>query len=51
MSSLIPTYASTHIADGLSEYLTTTFSLAEDLTSQQLREFLNDPQGGMFYGP
>ncbi|OFQ55125.1 DEAD/DEAH box helicase [Corynebacterium sp. HMSC074H12] len=51
MSSLIPTYASTHIVDGLSEYLTTTFSLAEDLTSQQLREFLNDPQGGMFYGP
>ncbi|KHO30050.1 DEAD/DEAH box helicase [Corynebacterium minutissimum] len=51
MSSLIPTYASNHIVDGLSEYLTTTFSLAEDLTSQQLREFLNDPQGGMFYGP
>lgn len=51
MSSLIPTYASNHIVDGLSEYLTTTFSLAEDLTSQQLREFLNDPKGGMFYGP
>lgn len=51
MPSLIPTYASTHIVDGLSEYLTTTFSLAEDLTSQQLREFLNDPKGGMFYGP
>lgn len=51
MPSLIPTYASMHIVDGLSEYLTTTFSLAEDLTSQQLREFLNDPKGGMFYGP
>ncbi len=51
MSSLIPTYASNHIVDGLSEYLTTTFSLAEDLTSQQLREFLNDSKGGMFYGP
>lgn len=51
MSSLIPTYASNHIIDGLSEYLTTTFSLAEDLTSQQLREFLNDPKGGMFFGP
>ena len=51
MSSLIPTRASRHIADGLSEYVTTSFSLAEDLTSQQLREFLQDPHGGMFFGP
>ncbi|MEX3517750.1 DEAD/DEAH box helicase [Corynebacterium camporealensis] len=51
MSSLIPTYAADHISDGLSEYLTTSFSLAEDLTAQQLRAFLQDPKGGMFYGP
>ncbi|MGP5592169.1 DEAD/DEAH box helicase [Corynebacterium flavescens] len=51
MSSLIPTRASRHIADGLSEYVTTSFSLAEDLTSQQLRAFLQAPHGGMFFGP
>ncbi|KAB1503861.1 DEAD/DEAH box helicase [Corynebacterium sp. 320] len=51
MSSLIPTHAADYIVDGLSEYLTTTFALSEDLTAQQLRDFLLAPEGGMFYGP
>lgn len=51
MSSLIPTHASAQITEGLAEYLTTTFALSEDLTAQQLRDFLMDPENGMFYGP
>ena len=51
MSSLIPTFAAQHIHRGLGEYLATSFSLAEKTTAAGLREFLSDPDNGMFHGP
>ena len=51
MPSLIPTYAAHHIHRGLGEYLATSFSLAEKATAASLREFLSDPDDGMFRGP
>lgn len=51
MSSLLPAYAAEHVLDGLSEYLTTSFSLAERNTSESLERFLKDPVSGMFHGP
>ncbi|WP_257161753.1 DEAD/DEAH box helicase [Corynebacterium cystitidis] len=49
-TSLIP-HATNHVVTGLSEYLTTSFYLAEPTTAEQLRSFLLDPNDGMFYGP
>lgn len=51
MSSLIPTHAAEHILEGLSEYLATSFSLAEQTTANSLKDFLTDPETGMFHGP
>lgn len=51
MNSLIPTHAAGHIADGLSEYLTTSIALTDNTAAEQLREFLLNPHGGMFHGP
>ena len=51
MSSLIPTHAADHVLQGLSEYLATSFSLAEQATASGLRDFLTQPQSGMFNGP
>ncbi|WP_232623111.1 DEAD/DEAH box helicase [Corynebacterium amycolatum] len=51
MSSLLPAYAAEHVLDGLSEYLTTSFSLAERNTAENLERFLKDPVNGMFHGP
>ncbi|RAV32166.1 DEAD/DEAH box helicase [Corynebacterium heidelbergense] len=51
MSNLIPTHASQHVLNGLSEYLATSFSLAEQSTANSLKAFLTDPDTGMFHGP
>ncbi|WP_151641604.1 DEAD/DEAH box helicase [Corynebacterium sp. 11A] len=51
MSSIIPTHASNHIIGGLSEYLATSFSLAEQATAAGLKEFLTNSEEGMFHGP
>lgn len=51
MSSLLPVHAAAHIESGLTEYLTTSFSLADDITAGRLAEFLTDPESGMFHGP
>ena len=51
MSSLLPVHAAGHIENGLIEYLTTSFSLADDITAGRLAEFLTDPDSGMFHGP
>ena len=51
MSTLIPVHASQHILDGITEYLSTTFSLANPETSAALKKFLGDPDQGMFHGP
>lgn len=51
MSSLLPVHAANHIENGLTEYLTTSFSLADDITAGRLAEFLTHPDSGMFHGP
>lgn len=51
MSNLLPVHAAEHIQRGLTEYLTTSFSLADDITAGRLAEFLTDPESGMFHGP
>lgn len=51
MSNLLPLHAVDQVSRGLSEYLTTNFSLASEPTAEQLRQFLLDPKNGMFYGP
>lgn len=51
MTSLIPTHAAEQVADGVSEYLATSFSLTEKRTAEQLRSFLLSPETGMFNGP
>src|SRR4051812_34469316 len=51
MGELLPTLAARSIRDGLLEYLETTFALSELPARLALREFLEDPDGGIFRGP
>ena len=51
MSSLIPTYSADQIITGLTEYLTTSFSLADHATSEALEDFLRSDEHGIFRGP
>lgn len=51
MSSLIPVHAAENIRDGISEYLSTSFSLADHDTAEALKRFFSDPESGMFHGP
>ena len=51
MSSLIPTYSADQIITGLTEYLTTSFSLADHATSEALEDFLRSEEHGIFRGP
>lgn len=51
MSSLIPVHAAGSILEGITEYLTTSFSLADKQIAEELRRFLGDGESGMFHGP
>ena len=51
MSTLLPVHASEHVLEGIAEYLTTTFSLANPDTAKALKSFLSDTATGMFRGP
>lgn len=51
MTALIPVHAAHNIRDGIVEYLTTSFALADTETSAALKEFFSDPEEGMFHGP
>lgn len=51
MANLLPVEGARHIEDGISEYLTTSFSLADSATANALRDFLLDTEHGMFHGP
>ncbi|MFL0577285.1 DEAD/DEAH box helicase [Brevibacterium luteolum] len=48
---LLPTFQAASIRRSLSEYLTTTFSLADRAAQQALDDFLTDPSSGIFTGP
>lgn len=51
MATLIPAHAAGNIVEGITEYLTSTFSLADQETSTALKHFLGDSDTGMFHGP
>lgn len=51
MSSLIPVHAAGSIIEGITEYLTTSFSLADNQVAEQLKRFLSSEEAGMFHGP
>ncbi|WP_276651314.1 DEAD/DEAH box helicase [Corynebacterium vitaeruminis] len=51
MPALNPTYSAEHVRAGISEYLATSFSLAEPATAAKLKEFLESPETGIFHGP
>jgi hypothetical protein len=46
-----PTLAAEQIGDSLTQYLTTTFALADEGERRALEEFLRDEQNGIFRGP
>ncbi|WP_448853198.1 DEAD/DEAH box helicase [Corynebacterium frankenforstense] len=48
---LSPLHASGRLEAGLTEYLATSFSLADPAAGRALSQFLQDPETGMFYGP
>lgn len=51
MSSLLPVHTADQLRSGVTEYLTTSFSLADKPTAARLADFLTSPDSGMFHGP
>src|SRR5689334_16832872 len=51
MSELLPTIQARDVQDGLLDYLTTTFALADTDARLALTEFLGDSADGLFKGP
>jgi ATP-dependent helicase YprA (DUF1998 family) len=51
MGELLPTVQASEIHDGLLDYLTTTFALADPDAQLALAEFLSDREHGIFRGP
>jgi len=51
VSELLPTVQSERVRQGLRDYLTTTFGLADVDVRDGLDAFLSDPNSGMFKGP
>ena len=51
MSELLPSTQAREIRDGLLDYLTTTFALADPDARLALSEFLSDREHGIFKGP
>nr|WP_242516873.1 DEAD/DEAH box helicase [Corynebacterium mendelii] len=48
---MLPVHAGDSIRKGLTEYLATSFSLADNNTAKPLTHFLEDPEKGIFHGP
>ena len=46
-----PTLAAEELKRNITQYLTTTFALADQPVREGLERFLNDPRQGMFRGP
>ena len=51
MSELLPSAQAREIRDGLLNYLTTTFALADPMPSSRSQDFLSDREHGIFKGP
>ena len=50
-NALSPLHAAHHIVEGVTEYLTTSFSLTGGNAREELGAFLTDADKGMFHGP
>lgn len=48
---LLPSHQARQIREGLTDYLRTTFALADDDAGSVLQEFLGDRENGIFKGP
>ena len=51
VTELLPSEQSAKVQEGLLDYLTTTFALADQDARLALSEFLEDPVDGLFKGP
>ncbi|AMO59909.1 helicase [Mycolicibacterium phlei] len=51
MGALLPTLQATHLREGLTDYLATTFALTDPDAQAALTDFIGDPDNGMFKGP
>ena len=51
MGTLLPTLQATHLREGLTDYLATTFALTDPDAQAVLTDFIGDPDNGMFKGP
>ncbi|MEB8324545.1 DEAD/DEAH box helicase [Dietzia kunjamensis] len=51
MSALLPLQAARELQGGISEYLSTTFALADARAQKSLTDFVGDRSSGMFQGP
>lgn len=51
MGALLPTLQATHLREGLTDYLATTFALTDPDAQSALTDFVGDPDTGMFKGP
>jgi hypothetical protein len=51
MGELLPGPQAQRLREGILDYLTTTFALAEPAARSALRAFLADEDSGMFKGP
>ncbi|STX07479.1 DEAD/DEAH box helicase [Kocuria rosea] len=51
MAELLPTLAAQSLQQGLSDYLSTTFSLTDPEARGEFEDFLADEQHGLFQGP
>ncbi|MDV3125278.1 DEAD/DEAH box helicase [Mycobacterium sp. 21AC1] len=51
MGALLPTLQATHLREGLTDYLATTFALTDPDAQAVLTDFIGDPENGMFKGP
>lgn len=51
MGALLPTLQATHLREGLTDYLATTFALTDPDAQAALTDFIGNPDNGMFKGP
>ncbi|MFV8301004.1 DEAD/DEAH box helicase [Mycolicibacterium fortuitum] len=51
MGALLPTLQATHLREGLTDYLATTFALTDPDAQAVLTDFIGDSDNGMFKGP
>ena len=51
MSEMLPTTQAGDLRRGLSDYLATTFALTDGNAQSAIKEFLADPENGLFKGP